>query len=218
MKDPYVILGVSRNASDEEVKKAYRDLARKYHPDNYVNNPLADLAQEKMKEINEAYDTITKARESGGSAQAQYAGYSSGRSGHSSGPYKDARDAISAGDLNRAEMILGSITQRGAEWYFLMGSLSYRKGWLDEARRNARFLRRQQQLYKEEETEEPGYAQAETYLLLSKLSPEMQTLFRLRYFEGYSAAELGELFHMPPATVRTKLSRARQILRKELFI
>ena len=90
--------------------------------------------------------------------------------------------------------------------------------FLDEARRNARFLRRQQQLYKEEETEEPGYAQAETYLLLSKLSPEMQTLFRLRYFEGYSAAELGELFHMPPATVRTKLSRARQILRKELFI
>jgi len=135
MKDPYVILGVSRNASDEEVKKAYRDLARKYHPDNYVNNPLADLAQEKMKEINEAYDTITKARESGGPAQAQYAGYSSGRSGHSSGPYKDARDAISAGDLNRAEMILGSITDRGAEWNFLMGCIAYRRGWMDNASR-----------------------------------------------------------------------------------
>ena len=55
MNDPYVTLGISRTASDEEVKKAYRELARKYHPDNYVNNPLADLAQEKMKEINEAY-------------------------------------------------------------------------------------------------------------------------------------------------------------------
>ena len=66
MKDPYVVLGVSRNASDDEIKKAYRDLARKYHPDNYVNNPLADLAQEKMKEINEAYDTITRTREAGG--------------------------------------------------------------------------------------------------------------------------------------------------------
>ena len=42
--------------SDDEVKKAYRDLARKYHPDNYHDNPLADLAQEKMKQINEAYD------------------------------------------------------------------------------------------------------------------------------------------------------------------
>ena len=66
MRDPYSVLGVSPNASDEEVKKAYRELARKYHPDNYQNNPLADLAEEKMKEINEAYETITKQRSGGG--------------------------------------------------------------------------------------------------------------------------------------------------------
>ena len=65
MRDPYSVLGVSQNASDDEVKKAYRELARKYHPDNYQNNPLADLAEEKMKEINEAYDTITKQRSGG---------------------------------------------------------------------------------------------------------------------------------------------------------
>jgi len=66
MNDPYSVLGVSPSASEDEVKKAYRDLARKYHPDNYHDNPLADLAQEKMKEINEAYDSITKGRTSGG--------------------------------------------------------------------------------------------------------------------------------------------------------
>ena len=65
MRDPYEVLGVSPDAGDDEIKKAYRDLARKYHPDNYVNNPLADLAEEKMKEINEAYDAITKGRAGG---------------------------------------------------------------------------------------------------------------------------------------------------------
>ena len=58
MKDPYAVLGVSPNASDEEIKNAYREMARKYHPDNYADNPLSDLAGEKMKEINEAYDQI----------------------------------------------------------------------------------------------------------------------------------------------------------------
>ena len=60
MRDPYEVLGIQRGASDEEIKKAYRELARKYHPDNYQNNPLADLAEEKMKEINAAYEQITK--------------------------------------------------------------------------------------------------------------------------------------------------------------
>ena len=52
MKDPYSILGVSKNATEDEIKAAYRELVRKYHPDNYVDNPLSDLAAEKMKEIN----------------------------------------------------------------------------------------------------------------------------------------------------------------------
>jgi len=138
MNDPYVTLGISRTASDEEVKKAYRELARKYHPDNYVNNPLADLAQEKMKEINEAYDTIEKERANGGSAY-QYQTWSGSadyhNAGTSTGPLADARTAINTGDLSRAEMILGSIVDRGAEWNFLMGTLCFRRGWMDEASR-----------------------------------------------------------------------------------
>ena len=75
MRDPYEVLGVSPNASDEEIKRAYRELARKYHPDNYQNNPLADLAEEKMKEVNEAYDAITKSRSGGGAPGGyQYGG------------------------------------------------------------------------------------------------------------------------------------------------
>ena len=58
MKDPYEVLGVPHGASEDQIKKAYRELARKYHPDNYANNPLADLAQEKMKEINAAYEWL----------------------------------------------------------------------------------------------------------------------------------------------------------------
>ena len=57
-KNPYEVLGIPSNASDDEVKRAYRDLTRKYHPDANVNNPLADLAEEKFKEVQEAYDTI----------------------------------------------------------------------------------------------------------------------------------------------------------------
>ena len=66
MNDPYAVLGVSSSASEEEIKRAYRDLVKKYHPDNYANNPLADLAEAKMKEVNEAYDAIMKARTQGG--------------------------------------------------------------------------------------------------------------------------------------------------------
>ena len=56
MKNPYEVLGISPSATNEEVRSAYRELAKKYHPDNYVDSPLADMAEERMKEINEAYD------------------------------------------------------------------------------------------------------------------------------------------------------------------
>ncbi len=97
MNDPYSVLGVSPNASDDEIKKAYRELVRKYHPDNYNNNPLADLAQEKMKEINEAYDSITKNRSSsgyGGSSGSSSSGaYSSGGYTRSQGVARITRSA-----------------------------------------------------------------------------------------------------------------------------
>ena len=84
MTDPYKVLGVDRSASDDEIKKAYRDLARKYHPDNYRDNPLSDLVEEKMKEINEAYDQIQKERAGKGSGGGgSYQSYTSSSSSDS---------------------------------------------------------------------------------------------------------------------------------------
>ncbi len=132
--DPYKVLGVSRTATDDDVKRAYRELARKYHPDNYANNPLADLAQEKMKEINEAYDQIQKERTSGtsqsGSYDQSYTGYSAG-----SPELQRIRQMILAGNLDGAEAALDQIGNRGAEWNFLKGSIALKRGWYDEAKR-----------------------------------------------------------------------------------
>ena len=135
MNDPYKILNIPPTATDEEVKKAYRELARKYHPDNYHDNPLADLAQEKMKEINEAYELIQKQRKiSSGSYSGS--GYSGSYSSASSDPtMQQVRLAINRGDLNTAERLLTAVSEHTAEWNFLMGVVVSRRGWLDEAKR-----------------------------------------------------------------------------------
>ncbi len=133
MKDPYSVLGVSRDASPEEIKRAYRDLARKYHPDNYVGNDLADLAQEKMKEINEAYDTITQGAAPRSSGSNERWG---GPAGAGQGVYATIRQLINANRLSEAEQLLGQQTDHSAEWYFCRGSVLYRRGWYDEATRN----------------------------------------------------------------------------------
>ena len=135
MNDPYQVLGISESATDEEVKRAYRDLARKYHPDNYHDNPLADLAQEKRKEINAAYEEINR-RRSGGSRPSG-SSYTGGWQQQSGGSpiFQQVRAAIQIGDIARAESLLYSISDHTAEWYFLKGAVSYRRGWMDEAMR-----------------------------------------------------------------------------------
>jgi len=144
MNDPYQILNIPPTATDEEVKRAYRDLARKYHPDNYHDNPLADLAQEKMKEINEAYDQIQKQRKASSAAsQGPSCGYGSGNSygnsayggAYGAGSLNQVRMAINRGDISLAERLLSGMSDHNAEWNFLMGVVCSRRGWMDEAKR-----------------------------------------------------------------------------------
>ena len=143
MNDPYQILGVPETATDEEVKRAYRELARKYHPDNYHDNPLADLAQEKMKDINAAYEQITKMRSggrSGGNGYSSAGGYSGyqqygGQSASGSSVLQQVRIAIQTGNISRAEALLANYSDHNAEWNFLRGAVCYRRGWMDEAKR-----------------------------------------------------------------------------------
>ena len=100
MMDPYQVLGVSRNASDDEIKKAYRNLSRRYHPDANVNNPNKDQAEEKFKQIQQAYDQIMKEKQQGtsdyggaygnGYGGSYYGGFGSGYGG---GYYGGARSS-----------------------------------------------------------------------------------------------------------------------------
>ena len=135
MKDPYMTLGVSRDATDDEIKKAYRALARKYHPDNYAGSDLADVAEEKMKEINEAYDMSGKMRAAGGTG-GSYTGGSSSQ-GYSSGNYAEIRYRINEGRFSDAEILLDAIpaSQRGAEWNFLKGCVMMQRGYYFDAQK-----------------------------------------------------------------------------------
>ena len=147
MKDPYEVLGVPHGASEDQIKKAYRELARKYHPDNYANNPLADLAQEKMKEINAAYEEIAKMRSGGrsggtsggyGNYRGSTGGYQqqySSQSSSGSSVLQQVRIAINTGNISRAEALLANYSDHNAEWNFLRGAVCYRRGWMDEAKR-----------------------------------------------------------------------------------
>ena len=134
--DPYQVLGVSRDASDDEVKKAYRNLSRKYHPDANINNPNKAQAEEMFKKVQAAYDQIMKERQYGGHGTAgsqsgpgssHYGGYSGGFGGFGGFGASDreeeprmqaARNFINSGHYQEACNVLNSIQERNARWYY----------------------------------------------------------------------------------------------------
>ncbi|MDY3846372.1 MAG: DnaJ domain-containing protein [Eubacteriales bacterium] len=124
MKNPYEVLGITQDATDIEVKNAYRQLARKYHPDNFSNDSdMAKLAEERMKEINEAYDEIMSQRiSSNGSEYVDYIAI---------------RNIVKQGKFAEAERRLDEIPKdaRSAEWHYIKSVLLNRRGWVNDAMR-----------------------------------------------------------------------------------
>ena len=131
-KDPYQILGVSRDASDEEIKKAYREMVKKYHPDNYANTPMAEIAEEKMKEINDAYDRIKQTR-----AGASDIPGASGGEFDARAIFDRIRRLINEGNIESADKLLEifAMTDRNAEWNFLKGCICLRRGYFYDAQK-----------------------------------------------------------------------------------
>ena len=138
MTDPYSVLGVSRDASDDEIKKAYRNLSRKYHPDANINNPNKDQAEAKFKEVQQAYQQIMKEREYGSSGN--YGPYSQNGYGPFRGFYGEYRQTGNAGNAGQeseqdlhlraaanfinngryqeAMNVLNGINEHTAQWYY----------------------------------------------------------------------------------------------------
>lgn len=118
--NPYDILGVSPGASNDEIKKAYRELSRKFHPDSHVDNPLSGLAEEKFKEVQEAYEQIMRERDNG----TYGGGYTAGQANYTENTAEEnthlnaVANYLNARRYREALNVLGSIANRGARWYY----------------------------------------------------------------------------------------------------
>lgn len=135
MSDPYKVLGVSRDASMDEIKKAYRNLSRKYHPDANINNPNKEKAEEMFKLVQQAYEQIVDERERG-SSSGSYGGFGgfSGRSQNTAGSdeeslkYQAAANYLNNGHIREAMNVLDGMRDRGAMWYYLHAIANSRMG------------------------------------------------------------------------------------------
>ncbi|AST56923.1 molecular chaperone DnaJ [Thermoanaerobacterium thermosaccharolyticum] len=134
MQNPYEVLGLKEGASIEEVKRAYRELVKKYHPDQYADNPLKDLAEEKLREINDAYKAIMDGY-AGSNNYNHDRSYNSGNTTYSDNEsmYYEVINALNRNDLYAAENILNNMRDRSAQWYYLYGHINYRRGRFGEA-------------------------------------------------------------------------------------
>ena len=120
MSDPYQVLGVSPSATDDEIKAAYRSLAKKYHPDR--NNGSAE-AEQKMMQINDAYAQIVEMRKNGGAQSGYQYNYGYGGSGQAqqyAPEFNAVRQQLAFGNFQAAMQMLEQMNTQNAEWYYLV--------------------------------------------------------------------------------------------------
>lgn len=124
MRDPYEVLGLDRGAGRDEIRKAYREMIKKYHPDKFRSNPdMLKLAEEKTREINEAYTYLM-----------EHFGERDFTGGSDEQIFAQARQRINTGDLYGAEDLLMKVSDKSnPEWYFLNGLIYFQRGWYDKA-------------------------------------------------------------------------------------
>jgi len=136
LRNPYEVLGIKEGASEEEIKKAYRELVKKYHPDQYNDNPLYELAEEKLRELNEAYEYLMKNSNKGkNNFRDQNSGWETGSASSSgNGTFAQVRVHLQNGNMSAAEELLDNSNDQTAEWYYLKGLVLLKKGWYDQAR------------------------------------------------------------------------------------
>lgn len=135
--DPYQVLGVSRSASEDEIKKAYRNLSRKYHPDSNINNPNKEQIEEKFKQVQQAYQLIMKEKQGG--ASYGYGGNTYSQDFGDFGSFggfggsarnqqyesqddmylKAAENYIRSRAYAEALNVLNGISNKNAHWYYL---------------------------------------------------------------------------------------------------
>lgn len=119
MSDPYSVLGVGRGATDQEIKKAYREKSRKYHPDSYSDEAQKKWAEDKFREVQEAYNQIVEERSGGGRrSYGGYGGYSSQNYSEEDQHLMAAMNYIRARRYNEAINVLNSMSERNARWYY----------------------------------------------------------------------------------------------------
>ncbi len=127
MRDPYTVLGVSRDATNEEIKKAYRALCRKYHPDANINNPNKAQAEEMFKEVGEAYSRIMDER-NGKTNTSSYSQSSFSGEEAVDSRLRAAAAYIQRGYFREAINVLNSVTEHNAMWYYLSAIANARLG------------------------------------------------------------------------------------------
>lgn len=138
INDPYSILEISKNATNDEVKKAYRDMSRKYHPDSYAGNPLSELAEEKFKEVQEAYNQIMQERESGYSSGGTSGSWQQSASQSSSQDLTNVYNSINGRRYQEALNLLYRIPGRDGQWYYLSAAANAGLGNNIQAQNDAR--------------------------------------------------------------------------------